>query len=415
MAEVFFYSYRTHHPLAHTLLMGWAYELGIDMRNVSAGFQFYTLIQMLVLAASFAYCLLYMYKKQVKRCIRIGALLWFALFPLNVLFSITATKDVLCAAFFLFGVIFYIRYFYDKEKFKWYSYVGMIASNVLLCLYRNNASYAVILFLVLGIIFMKGWKEKLKILTILAIIYVITGLCNDALIKSVDAIENDTYRESLSVPLQCLARVADYRRDELPDELYNEIVMYIQESDIPNYNPYNSDFIKNNANETLLKENTLSFFKLWVKVGLMFPDEYVESLVTNTLAYWFPLNQGGYTLTGISLYHTMIDGGPQVTKENYFPLANEIYFPLFCEGDAQYTPVLGYLMRPIVYVWFFIYGFIWSVYRKDKKSLLLLCLPLVYLLTCFAGPLVAVRYVYCIIVCVPIFIYLMINTNKKEE
>ncbi len=412
LKDVFFYTHSTHHPLAHTLLMGWAYELGIEMRNVSAGFQFYTLIQMLVLAASFAYCLLYMYKKQIYRGIRIGALLWFGLFPMNALFAISATKDVLCAAFFLFSVIFYIRLFYDKEKFKWYSYVGLIVSNVLLGLFRNNALYAVILFALIGIIMVRGWKEKIKIFLLLATIYVSVGVCNNALIDSVEARQPDTYRETMSVPLQCLARVACYRQSELPEELYNEICLYIRSFDIPNYNPYNSDGIKNNANESLLKENTLSFFKLWAKVGLMFPGEYFESIVTNTLGYWFPLNQGAYASAGISLYHTMIDGGPQITKENYFPLASQIYDPLFYEGKAQYTPILGYLFRPVLYIWFFIFSLLWSIYRKDKKGGLLVSLPVVYILSCMAGPMVALRYVYSIIVCVPIFIYLMIR--KKE-
>lgn len=414
LKDVFLYTHSTHHPLIHTLLMGWAYELGIDMGNVSAGFQFYTLIQMLVLSASFAYCLLYLYKKKVYRGIRIGALLFFALFPMNSVFAISSTKDVLCAAFFLFSVIFYIRLLCDKEQFKWYSYLGLIASNVLLALFRNNALYAVILFVIIGLFMVKGWKEKLKLLILLVAIYVIAGLCNDALIRSVEAREPDTYRETMSVPLQCLARVAAYRGDELSEDLYNEICLYIRSIDIPNYNPYNSDAIKNYANETLLRENTLSFFKLWVKVGLQFPDEYFESIVTNTLGYWFPLNQGSYATMGVALYHTLIGVGPEITKENYFPLASKVYDPLFYEGDATYTPVLGYLFRTVLYVWFFIYSFIWSIYRKDKKGILLLCLPVMYFLTCMAGPMAALRYLYSIIVCVPIFIYLILNERKEE-
>lgn len=413
LKDVFLYTHSTHHPLIHTLLMGQAYELGINMGNVSAGFQFYTLIQMFVLSASFAYSLLYLYRKKVYRGIRVGTLLFFALFPMNALFAISSTKDVLCAAFFLISVIFYIRLLYDKEQFKWYSYFGLIVSNVLLALFRNNALYAVILFIVIGLFVVKGWKDKLKILILLMAIYVLTGLCNDALIRSVEAREPDTYRETLSVPLQCLARVAAYRGDELSEDLYNEICLYIRDIDIPNYNPYNSDAIKNYANESLLRENTVSFFKLWVKVGLQFPDEYFESLVTNTLGYWFPLNQGSYATMGISLYHTLIGVGPEITKENYFPLASKVYDPLFYEGNAQYTPVLGYLFRTVLYVWFYIYAFIWSICKKDKRGILLLCLPVVYLLTCMAGPMAALRYIYSIIVCIPIFVHLAIR--EKEE
>ena len=413
--DVIMYTHSTHHPLLHTLFMGWAYNLGVEMGNVSAGFQFYTIIQMLVLTASFAYCLLYLYKKKVYRGIRIAVLMWFALFPMNSLFAISATKDVLCAAFFLFSVIFYVRIFYDKEQFKWYSYVGMIVSNVLLSLLRNNALYAIILFVVIGLFLTKGWKEKAKIVLLITIIYVVSGLCNEALIRSVDATEPDTYRETLSVPLQGLARVASYRGDELPKVYYDEICQYIRSYDIPYYNPYLSDSIKNTANETLLRDNTLNFFKLWAKVGLEFPDEYFESIITNTLGYWYPFNAGGYVTMDVALYHTLVEVGPEIIKEDYFPIDISFYEDLFIDGEYRYVPVLGYLFRLPIYVWFYLFGFFSMLYKKDKKGLLLISLPLVYFLTCLAGPAVAIRYLYSIIVCVPIFIYIIINSEKTLD
>ena len=413
--DVVLYTHSTHHPLLHTLFMGWAYNLGIKMGNVSAGFQFYTLIQMLVLSASFAYCLLYLYKKKVYRGIRIAALLWFALFPLNPILAISATKDVLCAAFFLFSVIFYIRLLYDKEQFKWYSYVGMIVSNILLALLRNNALYAVILFAVIVLIMNKGWKEKIKVAVLIVVIYVGSGLCNEALIRSVDATEPDTYREALSVPLQCLARVASYRGNEIDEVYYNEICQYIRGMDLANYSPYLSDPIKNMANETALRDNTLNFFKLWAKVGLIYPDEYFESIVTNTLGYWYPLNAGGYVTMDVALYHTLIGVGEEIVKENYFPLANKFYDDLFYLGNYKYTPILGYLFRLPIYVWFYVLGFFNLIYKKDKKALMLISFPLAYFLTCMAGPGVAIRYLYCIIVCVPIFIYILINSERSVD
>ena len=73
------------------------------------------------------------------------------------------------------------------------------------------------------------------------------------------------------------------------------------------------------------------------------------------------------------------------------------------------------LFRLPIYVWFFVFGFFSMIYKKDKKGLLLISLPLVYLLTCMAGPAVAIRYLYSIIVCVPIFIYILINAKKSDK
>ena len=415
MINVLTDSYSTHHPLLHTWLMGAAYKIGLKLGNVSAGFQLYTLLQMLILSMSFAYCLWYMYKKKVYRGIRILSLLWFALFPMNPLFAISATKDVLCAAFFLITVIYYIRLFYDKEKFKWYSYIALIAANVLLALFRNNALYAVLLFAVASLLFTKGLKEKIKVIILFLLIYMLAKFAGTGLVNALDAYEPDTYRETMSVPLQSLARVAQYRRSDLADELYNEICSYIREEDIAQYNPYLSDPIKNNANEVLLRTNTINFFKLWVKVGLQFPDEYFESIVTNTLGYWYPFNVGGYLTMDIALYHTLIGMGPEIEKVDYFPLDMKIYNDWFYRGNYKYVPILGYLFRLPVYVWFYVFGFFSMIYKKNKKGLLLMSLPLVYLLTCMAGPAVAIRYLYSIIVCVPIFIYMMVHAKKEPD
>ena len=261
--EVISGSYQTHHPLLHTLLMGWAYNLGKSWGDVSSGYQLYTLLQMLVLSSAFAYCSNYLYKKRIPRCFRIGVLLWFALFPLHAIFAISSTKDILFAAFFLYLTIFLIRLFYDKEHFKWYSYAGIISSGILCVLMRNNAIYAILAGGIVILLFAKSnWKTNVRTILLLLTIFIGSNAINSGLIAATNARDADSYKESLSVPLQCLARVASYHRSELDDSLYNEICMYIREEDIGFYNPYLADEVKYKANEDLLKENIFNFFKL---------------------------------------------------------------------------------------------------------------------------------------------------------
>lgn len=406
--------YNTHHPLIHTLMMGKAYEFGQKVGNVSWGYQFYTLTQMLILTSAFAYMLQYMYKKRVKTLWLVVAGVFFALFPMHVLFAISATKDVLCAAFFLYFMVFLVRYVFDRESFQPLSYVGMIVTGALLALFRNNALYAVLVTGVILIIVIRGLKEKGKLVLIFAGVYLLAALVNNGLIAYTNAVSSDTYRETLCVPLQCLARVASYRGDELSEELYEEICQYIQESDIASYNPYLADAVKNNANEELLKTNTLNFFKLWVKVGLQFSDEYLESMITNTLGYWYPLNQGLYVSADISLYHTFIGVGDEIEKENYCNWAYNIYAPLFWAGEYKDLPVLGYSFRNAPYIWLLVIFTLWSLYKKRKEGFRVGMLPLIYVFTCFCGPMAALRYIYCIVVCVPLILYLAVATNGEK-
>ena len=159
MAEVVWDGYNTHHPLLHTLLMGAAYKFGVSLGDASTGFQFYTLLQMLVLSAAFAYCAHYLYRRGVPRVYRVCVVLWFALFPMHAMFSISATKDVMFAAFFLWFLILVVRLLFDREQFRWYTYAGLVFSGVLSCLMRHNTVYAIVAGTVVIFIFVKIVKK----------------------------------------------------------------------------------------------------------------------------------------------------------------------------------------------------------------------------------------------------------------
>ncbi len=404
----------THHPLAHTLMMGAAYEYGVSIGNTAVGYQLYTLAQMLILSSSFAYTMLFFYKKQVRTGVMVASWAFFALFPMNPLFGISATKDVLCAAFFLYFMVFLVRYIFDRENFKVPAYIGMILSGAFLALFRNNALYAVVLAGIIIVILIKGMKEKGKLLLVFIAIIALSKLINGGLIAYANAAEVDKYRESLCVPLQSLARVASYHADELDPALYEEICMYIPEDRITSYSPYLADQVKNYANETLLKTNTLNFFKLWVKVGLQFPDEYIESIVTNTMGYWYPLNQGHYVSADFAVYHILIGTGQEIEKANLCPWMSAIYTPLFHDMTYRQTPILGYLFRNAPYVWTCIILMLYAVYKKDKRLFMLGLLPIVYLLSCMCGPMAALRYIYCLVVCMPLLICTLLASGKKK-
>ena len=406
--------YPTHHPLIHTLMMGAAYKLGQAVGDVSWGFQFYTLAQMLILSSSFAYTLLYLYKKKVKPVFLVAVWMFFAIFPMHAIFSITATKDVLCAAFFLFFMIFLIRWLWDREKLKTVSYVGMIGSGMLFSLFRNNAFYAVVAMFVLLVIFVKGWKEKRKTALIFMAVVILTKAADSGLIALTNGVDTDSARESMSMPLQGLARVAYYRYGDLDEELYNEICNYIPEENLPLYNPYCSDQIKNEANEKLLRENSLNFWKLWLKVGIQFPDEYIESILANTMGYWYPLNQGHYITQDLALYHMMIGKGDEIVKQSYCDWASEMYSALFWKTEYHYVPLLGYAFRNAPYFWMIVFYMLWGLYKKSREKILLGLLPFLYLGTCLLGPLAAIRYIYCIVVCVPLIAYLTLSNKQKE-
>ncbi|MBQ7774597.1 MAG: hypothetical protein IJ379_01625 [Lachnospiraceae bacterium] len=414
LREVLSNDYKIHHPLLHTYLMGITYKLGGKLGSVSLGISFYTIIQMLILSAAFAYTLKFLYDRKVPKAARVGGFIFYAIFPINPLFSITATKDVMFAAFFLVYFIMLIRTCFLQEELTWKNLVPMVLIGILMVLFRKNAIYAMLAAIPFLLWIRKGLKNKAIILIACLLIAGLSEGVDAMTIKALHAHADSSLRESMSVPLQQVTRVVSYRGEELDKELYDELANYWIPEDMLGYNPYLSDPVKNTVNTELLGSNLMNFFKLWAKIGLQFPGEYIESILTNTLGYWY-LGDTDYAFAegdSIALYHTLIGMGEEIVKHNYCPIVGMVYDPLFLYLNYREVPILGILFRSSSYVWLLLVYLFWVIYRKEYPKMNLAMILFAYLGTCLLGPWVAIRYIYCLIVCVPLVITLAFY--KKE-
>ena len=418
LSEVINNQYKVHHPLLHTWLMGVCYKLGGRwFDSVSVGISFYTIIQMLLCSAAFAYCLWYLYRKGVPKVFRVLTFVFYAIFPINSLFAISATKDVLFAAFFITFFITLMQVCEDKVTIKVPIMILMVLSGILTILFRKNAIYAVVAAIPF-LIWATAEKMRKVIITVtLLAIVLLSELADDGLIKILDAKGNSTTRESCSAMVQPLARVACYRKDELDPALYDEMVMYWWEGFEEPYNPYLSDAIKNDVNVPFLEANYSNFLKLFVKVGLQFPGEYAESILTNTMGYWYMGDLAHHMAAGdrISLYHTLIGEGEEIVKQNYCNIVNKIYEPLFVYRSCEETPILAWLFRSSTYFWLLAVYVLYVIYKKEPRKLLLPSLYILYFGTCFLGPWVALRYIYTVVVVTPLIIYRLFTSRCPDE
>lgn len=413
LAEVINNAYKIHHPILHTLLMGETYKFGVSIGSASLGISIYTLIQMFLLSGAFASAVTYLYQKKAPKAVRIAAILFYAVFPMNSIFSVTATKDVLFAAFFLLFFVLSLRLCYEQERLTWQKGLAFAVTGVFMLLFRKNAVYALIAAIPFFLWMRKGKAEKVKLAVLLGITLLLANGMNEGIIRSVNATNDDSRRESMSVPLQQLARVASYRQGELEEDLYQEILLYIKEDSLIHYHPYLSDPIKNNANLPLLETNLPNFLKLWAKVGLKFPGEYIESFLANTMGYWY-LGDTEYAISdGLAVYHSLIGTGEEIKKYNYFKPAGWVYDSLFFKGGYAKTPVLSTLFQGNFYFWLLIVFVFAAVFRKEYFKIAAVALPLAYFASCLLGPWAALRYVYCIIVCVPVLVMLCLAGKDK--
>ena len=56
---------------------------------------------------------------------------------------------------------------------------------------------------------------------------------------------------------------------------------------------------------------------------------------------------------------------------------------------------------------------LWSILQKRRSLLIWGMLPLLYLGTCFLGPMAALRYIYCLIVCTPLLLHGLTHPDKS--
>ena len=91
--------FTTHHPLPHVLLLGGVILAGYKLfGSYNAGIAAYTLLQMLMMAGVFSFTVMYMKQRKANRILRSIAVLYFAFFPVILMFSLCSAKDGIFSA-----------------------------------------------------------------------------------------------------------------------------------------------------------------------------------------------------------------------------------------------------------------------------------------------------------------------------
>ncbi len=417
MWEVTHDMYKRHHPILHTLLMGVPYKIGDKLGlSVSFGYSLYTLLQVLVLTASFAYTLYLFRKHKAPRAMTIVTFVFFALHPMNQVLGISATKDILFSAFFLFYFLICIRIFVWKEELSWRNLIPLFLTGMLAVMLRKNGIYAIAVAVPFLALLRQKKKEKVIVGAVLLASVLCGHLADEGLMDLMHATNDSSFQESMSVPFNQIARVMAYRGDDIPQEYKDEVLLYWSEDVFSGYNPYLSDPIKDTVDTALVEPNKLNFFKLWGKIGLKFPGEYLEAFLSLTMGYWYPGDTEHRFGIGdeVALYHRLIGTEKEIEKKDFFPLLNFYYDPLFYDLKYEFVPLLAYSFRCALYCLITIFYFVYLWYRKDGLKWMVGMPLYLYFGTVLLGPRTALRYVYCLVVCAPILFYLML-CQKGED
>lgn len=427
--------FSAHHPIAHTLLIWICFEIGEALGSLQIGMAFYSIFQMLLLSAALAYAVTFIYRLCHSKWAVVLSLLFFAVFPYNSILSISVTKDVIFAALFLvFMLLIMERNFFsyrwnNRRKRKLLNMLTFLDGFAML-LFRNNAIYAFIAFSIIYILLSKG-KERLRIIILCALIALSGKLALEGLVTCCGYFGKGSSAEMYSVPMQQFARVGYYHGylngNEMDPETYEMIDYYVSHEVWEGYNPPIADSVKIYVSAFQYdkwKADMPAVFKTWAKVGMRYPNEYIDAFLCLTNGYWFlddvtwaenlgfglEERKGALFTFNASVSEAQPDGIPNESK---FPALERALEELVSNNCFYKWPVLSNLFKPAFYCWALFICAIGFLYQRRKAEFLMTIFPFMYLGTLLLGPVVIVRYIMPIMIFVPVLITLLLCRHEK--
>lgn len=410
--------FTTHHPLIHNFLFKLCYEAGSSLHSPNVGFALFAILQMFVLSFAFAYAVGYLREIGISRKIRIAITVLMVINPMNAVYSVSITKDVFFAAFFLLFVISLLR-FARTQSHSWQQYVFFVGVTIAMIWFRNNALYALVAMAPFLIKMLNGKRKKLILLLVLSVFLALAG--NTVMKKVSNATDNSSTKETFSLLLQQVARTYTYTPESQTHPAMQEITNIVPAEYLSWYNPYLSDPVKGSLDNVIFKNNLGSFMKNWAKLLFRYPGDYLEAFLCNTMGYWYLddtmhariYGEGGFLLVNYNPEHFF----NQVVPKNYCPLAKNYYDAFFDKNGYQNIPLLSVLFRPAVMFFAYLICILQLIYRRKTKSLLALIPVIAYFLTVLLGPVALIRYIYCLICVLPFAVCLILHqtVNDAEE
>ena len=345
------------------------------------------------------------------KVIAVIVFLWFALYPIHHLFSVTLWKDILFSVCFLIlllcidaAVIDEKSFFRNKKKC-----FLMFLCLLLLPLMRHNGITVTVVLPIYFFFRFKNFRKQVAIgfACVLLVFFGWKLILIPALhITDIAPAHVYTFME------QQIVRVLDEHRDELTEEERSELQEYFLVPEIWTlYNPRHADKVKDQFNNELFHENPFRFFTLWLKNGLKFPLAYIEAFLLNDYGFWFPeVNQW---ISDYSMYD-----GVKVEDIHPAPLAKIGYVEKIINWLKQIqftkTPVLFLLFSPGTYWWLWIYCGCYSLYRNRKKFALFMAGFALWLGILLVPITNDFRYGYGLIVGFPLVLFASLSSRTKK-
>lgn len=432
-------SYNNHHPILFTLFFGGLWNFGKNvLGNGNYGLAIYTIIQMLATSLVLSILIYYMAKKKIPTKWRIITFLILLLNPLTAMYAVRIEKSMFFTLTMILVVIGIAEIITKKEEFFKKKGKAIIFSILLLVLVllRNNGIYVILLTLIVMLIACKN--IRMKILTVFIVPIIVFFIIQGPILNALNVTEAKT-REALSIPMQQFARLIKYENQNLTEEEKANIHKYLPVEDekiASEYQSLISDNVKFDFSEEAIKEDKVTLLKTYFKLALKYPGQTISAFLLNTYGYYSP---NSYNIWGVPNFRDetanviqnigTVDLDENISKEIYeMPIEYKYDIHPRSLLNLSYIdrinnhilmkdiPVLSMVITSIgLYFWLLLICITYCIYTQSYKKIIIM-LPILFLwLTSVAGPVVELRYVYSMLLLMPLYIGITFIVNKEEK
>lgn len=395
-----------HHPIYHTWCVKIIIEIGLKLLgDINSALSFFFIIQIIFVSMSFSYVIVTLCDIGVHRYVIVGILIFQCFMPFNILYSITLWKDVPFAMFVMLFSLSMYRLLNGVNK-QYIHLTIFILAGIGVCLFRSNGFIALIMQF-LFFIFVYKFNNK-KILFSLFFIIALSYVLKYPVLKGLN-IPQPSEKESLSIPLQQIARVVKEDNDLTNEEmsLLNEVVDVDLMGEC--YVEYISDPVKDllraKDKQEYISEHKSEYLHTYIAIGLRHIPIYMAAYFEQTKGYY----NSGYDYWRYCQYIPENELG--IKQKIYISKMDKLfnhYIALFDDSIFQMFISIG------VYTWITLSALFVGVVKKNKVAIITTILPLAVIGTLLlATPVFSeFRYAYANIVMAPVLLIISIFDNK---
>lgn len=405
--------YHNWHPYWHTVVIEFWVDLGMALfGNLNDAVAVYSVWQILFLASCFSYAIVTLYQAGIPKKWLLCAFAVYALSPYNINYSINMWKDVVFSAACLIFVTSFYRILKHLGRKPVLNYILFALGGICMGIWRSNGWLASLAAFALCFLFLK--KKHKKALLLWAMALLVSWAMKGPVLSALNVPQPDIV-ESLSIPIQQVARVV-YDGCELSGRDAEMIDAVVDIDEIPElYLSYLSDPMKDeirSKGSSHLKENLFEYLKLWGRLGLEYPGEYLKAWIDQTKGYW---NGGYYYGVTANPNHNMFTNELGLHKT----VQDSAFGQWFCDifYSLETTPVLEICYSIGFHVWVLAFLLVCCLLQKRPECMLGLPILMVILTLLVATPVAfEFRYAYSVFTTLPLILPVSLyRVPEKEE